>query len=150
MLRLILVHRYKAPKFSCVFWSSQMVAIYKVRNLSFYWFDSSFIFAVEELHNFYLIINVYLGCTGVSAQCVKIIHIRSFFWSVLSRSRDEYGDLLRRSLYSARARKSTDQKTLRIWHFQAVFFTLSPSILTFAGWILFIHLFIYLFIYLFI
>ena len=91
MLRLILVHRYKAPKFSCVFWSSQMVAIYKVRNLFFYWFDSSFIFAVEELHNFYLIINVYLGCTGVSAQCVKIIHIRSFFWSVLSRSRDEYG-----------------------------------------------------------
>ena len=39
-------------------------------------------------------------------NCMKSVQIRSFFWSVFSRIRTEYGDLLR---------ENTDQKKLRIW-----------------------------------
>ena len=38
-----------------------------------------------------------------------------FFWSVFSRIRTEYGDILRISPYSVRMRENTDQKKLRIW-----------------------------------
>ena len=48
-------------------------------------------------------------------HCVKSAQIRSFFWSVFSRNRAEYGDLLRNSPYSARVRENRDQKKLRIW-----------------------------------
>ena len=43
------------------------------------------------------------------------VQIRSFFWSVFSRIRTEYRDLLRKSPYSVRLRENTDQKKLRIW-----------------------------------
>ena len=39
----------------------------------------------------------------------------NFFWSLFPRIRTEYGDLFRKSPYSVRARKNTDQKKLRIW-----------------------------------
>ena len=45
---------------------------------------------------------------------MKSVQTRSFFWSVYSRTRVEYEDLLRKSLYSVRARKNTDQKKLRM------------------------------------
>ena len=48
-------------------------------------------------------------------HCVKSFQIRSFFWSVFSCIRTEYGYLLRKSLYLVRIQKSTDQKKLRIW-----------------------------------
>ena len=48
-------------------------------------------------------------------HCVKRVQIRSFFWSVFSRTRTEYGDLLRKSRYSVRIREKTDQKKLCIW-----------------------------------
>ena len=45
--------------------------------------------------------------TGVSKRpifgpllCVKSVQIRSFFWSIFSCIRTEYGDLLRKSPYS--------------------------------------------------
>ena len=38
-----------------------------------------------------------------------------FFWSVFTRIWIEYGDLLRKSLYSVRIRVNTAQKRLRIW-----------------------------------
>ena len=41
--------------------------------------------------------------------------IRSFFWSVFSRNRTEYGEILRTSPYSVRMLENTDQKKLRIW-----------------------------------
>ena len=48
-------------------------------------------------------------------HCVKSVQIRSFFWSVFSRIRTEYGEMLRISLYSVRMRENTDQKKLPIW-----------------------------------
>ena len=49
---------------------------------------------------------------------VKSVQIQSFFWSVFSRTRVEYGDLRNKSPYSAQIREDTDQKKLRIWaHF---------------------------------
>ena len=41
-------------------------------------------------------------------HCVKTVQIRSFFWSVFSRTRTEYGEIFR-------MRKNTDQKKLCIW-----------------------------------
>ena len=61
-------------------------------------------------------------------HCLKSVQIRSFFWSVFSCIRTEYGDLLRKSCirteygdllrkspYSVRIQENTDQKKLRIW-----------------------------------
>ena len=46
---------------------------------------------------------------------MKTVQIRSFFWSVFSRIRTEYGDILCISPYSVRVRENTDQKKLHIW-----------------------------------
>ena len=43
------------------------------------------------------------------------VQIRSFFWSIFSCIRTEFGGLLRKSLYSVRIQENTDQKKLRIW-----------------------------------
>ena len=43
-------------------------------------------------------------------HCMKSVQIRSYFWSVLSCIRTEYGDLLRKSLYSYQIQENTDQK----------------------------------------
>ena len=48
-------------------------------------------------------------------HCVKSIQMWSFFWSVFSRIRTEYGDLRFKSTYSVRIQENTDQKKLRIW-----------------------------------
>ena len=45
---------------------------------------------------------------------MKSVQIRSFFWSLFSCTRIEYGDLLRKSPYSVRIQENTDQKKLRI------------------------------------
>ena len=53
------------------------------------------------------------------SHCVKSVQIQSFFLSVFSRIRTEYGEILRISLYSVRMRENTDQKKLSIWtHFK--------------------------------
>ena len=46
---------------------------------------------------------------------MKSVQIQSFFWSVFSHIRTEYGDLLRKSPYSVRIRDNADQIKLRIW-----------------------------------
>ena len=38
------------------------------------------------------------------------VSIRNFFWSVFSRIRTEYGDLLRKPPYSVRTLENADQK----------------------------------------
>ena len=43
-------------------------------------------------------------------HCVKSVQIRSFFWPVFSRIRNEYGEILRISPYSVRMWGNTDQK----------------------------------------
>ena len=53
-------------------------------------------------------------CTG-NTHCVKGVQIQSFFWSVISRIRTEYGELRSISPYSVRMRENTNQKKLRIW-----------------------------------
>ena len=53
--------------------------------------------------------------TMTVTQCLKSVQIRSFFWSVFSRIRTEYKEILRISSYSVRMRENTDQKKLRIW-----------------------------------
>ena len=47
-------------------------------------------------------------------HCVKIVQIRSFFWSVFSRTRTEYGEILRISPYSVQMRKKNGPEKLRI------------------------------------
>ena len=46
---------------------------------------------------------------------MKSIQIRSYFWSVFSHIRTEYGEIRRISPYSVRMRENTDQKQLLIW-----------------------------------
>ena len=48
----------------------------------------------------------------LSLHCVKNVQMRSFFWSVCSRIRTGYGDLLHKSPYSARIRENADRKKL--------------------------------------
>ena len=48
-------------------------------------------------------------------HCVESVQILSFFWSLFSRIRTEYGKMLRISQYSVRMQENTDQKKLRIW-----------------------------------
>ena len=56
-----------------------------------------------------------MGGVPKKGHCVKNVQIRSFFWSMFSCIRTEYGDLLRKSSYSVRIKEITDQKKLRIW-----------------------------------
>ena len=49
------------------------------------------------------------------AALVKSVHIGSFFWSVFSCIRSEYGHLHRKSPYSVRMQENTGQKKLCIW-----------------------------------
>ena len=48
-------------------------------------------------------------------HCLKSVHIRSFFWSVIFCIRTEYGDLHRKSPYSVQILENADQKKLSIW-----------------------------------
>ena len=75
-------------------------------------------------------------------DCVKSVQIRSFFLSVFSRIRTEYGEIQSISPYSIQMRENTDQKKLRIWTLftqwlllcyiinQNLLFCLAPSQLT--------------------
>ena len=54
-------------------------------------------------------------------HCLKSVQIRSFFWSVFSRVRIEYGEIRIISPYSVRMRKNTNQKKLRIWTLHIVY-----------------------------
>ena len=46
---------------------------------------------------------------------VKNVQIRSFFWSVFSCIRSEYGEIRSIPPYSVRMRENTDHKKLRFW-----------------------------------
>ena len=46
-------------------------------------------------------------------HCVKSVQMRSFFWSVFSRIRTEYRDLLCKSPYSVRMRENKNQEKLQ-------------------------------------
>ena len=57
---------------------------------------------------------MYLWQVLNTSHCVESVQIRSFFWSVFSRIRTEYGEILHISPYSVRMWENTDQKKLRI------------------------------------
>ena len=54
-------------------------------------------------------------CWTACYHCVKSVQIGSFFWSVFSRIRTEYGEIRSISPYLVRIRENTDQKKLRTW-----------------------------------
>ena len=85
------------------------------------------------------------------SHCVKSVQIRSFFWSVFSCIRTEYGKILRISPYSARMRGTTDQKKLRTWALfrQCQWWYFWCLYLYFSVWSLVIALVTVLFIFLF-
>ena len=70
---------------------------------------------MKIFRNITLIHNHFCFCLQSSYHCLKSVQIRSFFWSVFSCIRTEYGEILRISPYSVRMRENTDQKKLRIW-----------------------------------
>ena len=51
----------------------------------------------------------------LNINCVKSAQILSFFWSVFSHIRTEYGEILRISPYLIRMQENVVQKKLRIW-----------------------------------
>ena len=54
----------------------------------------------------------------LNRHCVKSVQVRSFVWSVFSRIRTAYGEILGISPYSVQMWENTDQKKLRSWiHF---------------------------------
>ena len=87
------------------------------------------------LINLYLItwidLSVLLRWTVLlQTHCMKIAQIRSFFWSVFSCIRTDYGDLLRKSSYSVRIQENMVlKKILYLVTFQAV--RQNPSIIRF-------------------
>ena len=66
-------------------------------------------------------------------HCVKIVQIRSFFWSLFSCIRTEYGDFRSKSPYSVQRQENTDQKKLRIWILSAQLFYFGIEIGTDIG-----------------
>ena len=52
---------------------------------------------------------------GYLIHCVKIVQIRSLFWSVFSCTRTKHGNLRSKSPYSVQIQENTDQKKLGIW-----------------------------------
>ena len=50
------------------------------------------------------------AATSAKCYCVKSVQIRSYFWSLFSRIRTEYREILCISPYSVRMQENTDQK----------------------------------------
>ena len=81
------------------------------------------------MENLYLTLNMslhflsrYVIYSLRKSHSMKSVQIRSFFWSVLSCFRTEYGDLLRKSPYSVQIQENMDQKkTPYLDTFQAVY-----------------------------
>ena len=68
----------------------------------------------------------------LQTHCIKSAQIRSFFWSVFSCIRTDYGDLLRKSSYSVRIQENMVlKKILYLVTFHAV--RQNPSIIRFKG-----------------
>ena len=61
-------------------------------------------------------------------HCVKSVQIRSYFWSVFSHIRTEYGVIRSISPYSVLMQENTDQKELRIWTLLKQWIAISANI----------------------
>ena len=58
---------------------------------------------------------IFLKLYHLKYHCVKCVQMRSFFLSVFSRIRTEYGEIRSISPYSVRIQENTDQKKHHIW-----------------------------------
>ena len=93
---------------------------FSLKNLYLHYSTCNFLFIssifFQQLHNYsiipYLFYNSIFARKAIFIQyhCVKSVQIWSYFWSVFSCIRTEYGDLLRKSPYSVRIQENTDQK----------------------------------------
>ena len=89
-------------------------------SLSLFW-DVALLF-LNFLENFRLVLLIRFPFKkrvnsnfNADQHIVKCVQIRSFFWSVFSCIRNEYGEILRNSPYSFQMWEITDQKKLRFW-----------------------------------
>ena len=65
-------------------------------------------------------VNLLAANTCQHYHCVNRVQIESFFWTVFSCIRTEYGDLLRKSVFSPNTGKYGPEKTLYLDTFHAV------------------------------
>ena len=86
----------------CLFWSM---------TINFVWSRFHYSQIVHFLQNYYMVYSV-----TYFINCVKIVQIQSFSWSVFSCICTEYGDGLHEYLYSVvQIQEYMDQKKLLIW-----------------------------------
>ena len=76
--------------------------------------DRTFVEVKADLIHSILTVRVFLSVE--LCHCAKCPY-SEFFWSVFSRIRTEYAEILRISPYSARMRENTDQKNFEYGHF---------------------------------
>ena len=75
------------------------------------------------------LVNVNISQIICRFHCVENVQIQSFFWSVFSRIRTKYGEILCISPYSVRMWENTDLNKLRIWtHFAQCLFLFTIGI----------------------
>ena len=82
------------------------------------YYDLSLCFGLSrllEICTLWLMLSWYFSASFEACRCVKCVQIRSFFWSLFSRIRTEYGEIRSISPYSVQMRENTDQKKLPIW-----------------------------------
>ena len=80
------------------------------------WLQWTSLFSRIHLHRWKKNRNIYF--TNIFSNVFtawKVSKYGVFFWPIFSCIRTEYGDLLRKSLYSVWIQKNADQKKLRIW-----------------------------------
>ena len=74
----------------------------------------NFIFCAVFVLKLYSHINIYKVTFFIkiisTIHCLESVQIRSYFWSVFSRIRTEYREILRIFPYSVRMQENTDQK----------------------------------------
>ena len=74
----------------------------------------NFIFCAVFVLKLYSHINIYKVTFFIqiisTIHCLKSVQIRSYFWSIFSRIRTEYREILGIFPYSVRMQENTDQK----------------------------------------
>ena len=102
------------------FWCSEIPASHKSDLMKFCFWSVNLMSIVEEDNSLkqatfeikcYNLIN-----HSTEIRCVRNVQIRSFFWSVFSRIRTEYGKIWSISPYSVRMQENTDQKNSVFGH----------------------------------
>ena len=91
---------------NCTFWFAVISTVASKNKISWVW---NLIFSSNQ--------KLCSLCIKSYNQCVKIVQIRSFLWSVFFLIRTEYGEILSIPPYSVQMRENTDQKNSVFGHF---------------------------------